>query len=71
MLTVKQAAKRAGISASLVYELCALGLIRHSRHGRPGRRGTIRISEEAIAEYVASCEREQPLLDEGPLKHIR
>jgi excisionase family DNA binding protein len=70
-MTVKEAAQRIGISASLVYGLCSLGLIRHSRHGRPGRRGTIRISVEAIAEYMAACEKERPLVDEGPLKHIR
>lgn len=71
MLTVKQAAMCMGISASLVYELCALGLIRHTRHGRPGKRGTIRISEEAIAEYQASCEREVGANDEVYLRHLR
>jgi excisionase family DNA binding protein len=55
-LTVKQAAERAGISVSLLYELCAAGTIRHTRHGRPGSRGTIRISEEALAEYLKACE---------------
>src|SRR4051812_13449798 len=54
--TVKQAAERTGISASLLYELCAAGLIRHTRHGRPGSRGTIRISEEALAEHLKACE---------------
>jgi excisionase family DNA binding protein len=58
MLTVKAAAARIGVSPSLVYELCRLGLIRHSRHGRPGKRGTIRLSEEAVEEYLATCRRE-------------
>jgi excisionase family DNA binding protein len=58
-LTVKAAAQRLGLSPSLVYSLCAFGVIRHTRHGRPGKRGTIRISEEAIAEYQASCRTEQ------------
>lgn len=72
MLTVKQAAKMIGISPSLVYELCRLGLLRHSRHGRPGKRGTIRISETALAEYSLLSEREgEPASDEGKLQFIR
>lgn len=49
MLTVKQAATELGISASLVYGLCAAGKIRHERHGLG--RGTIRIPREALDEY--------------------
>jgi excisionase family DNA binding protein len=49
MFTVKAAAKELGISASLVYSLCAAGKIRHERHGL--RRGTIRIPREALDEY--------------------
>ncbi len=56
MYTVKEAAKRIGISQSLLYELISLGLIRHSRYGRPGKRGTIRIDEQAIEEYRTACE---------------
>lgn len=71
-MTVKQAAARIGISASLVYELCRLGALRHSRHGRPGRRGTIRISEDALRDYQSSCEREgEEAGDDGPLRFIR
>ena len=71
-MTVAEAAKKIGISLSLTYELCRLGAIRHSRHGRPGRRGTIRISEEAVAEYLADAERRPtPFDDSRPLKHIR
>jgi excisionase family DNA binding protein len=69
-MTVRQTAERIGISPSLVYELCRLGVIKHTRHGRPGKRGCIRISEEAIAEYLASCMRDKPEWTEGPLKHI-
>jgi excisionase family DNA binding protein len=60
MLTVKQAAQRLGVSPSLVYELCASAAIRHLRHGRASSRGTIRISEEALADYLKSCERGRP-----------
>jgi excisionase family DNA binding protein len=70
MLTVKQAANKIGISLSLVYELCRLGVLRHTRHGKPGCRGTIRISEEAIAEYLATCERDEPIWNGETLKHI-
>ena len=54
MLTVKQAAEHLGISASLVYGLCAAGKIRHERHGLG--RGTIRIPTEALDEYRKSAE---------------
>jgi len=70
-MTVKETAQRIGISASLVYELCRLGLIRHSRHGRPGKRGTIRISPEAVEEYLLLSQQERPLIHDEPLKHIR
>lgn len=69
-VTVRDAAEKIGISQSLVYELIRLGVIRHSRHGRPGCRGTIRIPDEAVAEYLANCERAPQ--DEGAdFKHIR
>lgn len=70
-MTVKEAAARAGVSASLIYELCRLGVLRHSRHGRPGRRGTIRISEDALRDYLAACERDGEPADDGPLRIIR
>jgi len=70
-MTVAEASKKIGISPSLVYELCRLGIIRHTRHGRPGKRGTIRVSEDAVAAYLAGCEREAILEDEGLLHHIR
>jgi excisionase family DNA binding protein len=44
MLSVKQAAEKLGVSAKLVYSLCAGGKIVHERHGLG--RGTIRIAEE-------------------------
>jgi excisionase family DNA binding protein len=70
-MTIAQAAEKIGISASLVYELCRLGVIRHARHGRPGKRGTIRLSDDAVAEYLANCEMQQQVHSAGPLKHIR
>lgn len=49
MNTVKQAAERLGVSAGLVYALCATGRLRHERHGLG--RGTIRIPDDALDEY--------------------
>jgi excisionase family DNA binding protein len=70
-MTVKEMARLTGISESLIYDLCRLGVLRHSRHGRPGRRGTIRIGEDAIAEYRASCQQQGPPAPLPALRHIR
>ena len=71
LLTAKEAAEQLGISLSLVYALCKVGVIHCTRHGRPGRRGCIRIAEEALASYLAQC-RGEGRLDASPLglKHI-
>jgi excisionase family DNA binding protein len=50
MITVKEAAKLLGVSEALVYALCASHRLRHSRVGTG--RGVIRISVEAISEYL-------------------
>src|SRR5687767_10788047 len=72
MYTVAQVAELLGVSRSLVYTLCAAGLIRHSRHGRPGRRGCIRIDEAALEEYRQSCKGEGRHPAAPPdLQHIR
>jgi excisionase family DNA binding protein len=75
MFSVREAAESLGISTSLVYALIQAGVIRHTRHGRPGKRGCIRISEEAVAEYLATCERQGAVGSkaggERPLRHIR
>jgi excisionase family DNA binding protein len=69
-MTVREAAAKIGVSASLVYELCREGVLRLTRHGRPGKRGTIRISEEAVAEYVAGCQQQGRPHAALPLRHI-
>lgn len=71
MLTVREVAVRLGLSQSLVYELCKAGVIRCTRHGRPGKRGCVRIAEDALAEYLAGCESAAPQQELPPLKHIR
>jgi excisionase family DNA binding protein len=79
-LKVKEAASRLGLSQSLVYELYRLGQIRHTRHGRLGKRGTIRVPKEAIPEYLERCQQggsgATPIAPRDPkdapaLKHIR
>ncbi|MCE9530573.1 MAG: helix-turn-helix domain-containing protein [Planctomycetes bacterium] len=56
MLTIKQAAEKLGVSAGLVYGLCAAGKIRHERFGLG--RGTIRIPDEAMDEFRQGCTKE-------------
>ena len=70
-MTVKEVAHMMGISESLVYELCRLGVLRHSRHGRPNSRGTIRIGEDAVAECRAACQRQGPSAPLPNLRHIK
>ena len=54
-MSVKQAAERAGVSDSLVYAWCRDGGLRHSRFGRPGRRGCIRIAPADLERFLADC----------------
>lgn len=69
MLTVKQAAARLGVSAKLVYALCARGKIVHERHGLG--RGTIRISEGSLEEYRRGTRVEHGSSTPLVLKHIK
>lgn len=72
MLTVKQAAQLAKISPSLVYAWCRAGLLRHTRLGRPGRRGCVRIAEADLDDFLAGCRRDgrPPPAGTRPLRHI-
>jgi excisionase family DNA binding protein len=71
MLTVKAAAKKIGISVSLIYELCAGGQLAHFRFGRCGKRGRIVIDEQELDRFMAACrkagEPDQPFRG---LRHI-
>ena len=51
MLTVKHAAEILNVSQGLVYALCAQGKLEHERYGLG--RGTIRIREDALAQFQA------------------
>lgn len=70
-MTVREVSDRVGISTSLVYALCQAGVIRHTRHGRPGRRGKIVISEDALDDYLQKCKGDgEQRAPSVPLKHI-
>jgi excisionase family DNA binding protein len=70
-VTVRQVAQQLGISPSLVYALCHDGVLPHTRFGRPGKRGTIRIEEAAVEAYRLTCKGAgQPAAAPPGLKHI-
>ena len=52
LLTVQETAAQLGVSAGLVYALCAQRRLRHERHGLG--RGKILIPADAIEEYRRS-----------------
>ena len=54
MLTPKQAAERAGVSLSLVYQWCEERLLVHYRCGGKGRRGRILIEEADLAAFLST-----------------
>ena len=69
--TVKEAAARLGVSPSLVYALIGDGVIAHTRHGRPGKRGCIRIEESEVERYREDCKGAGGKTQaSSPLKHI-
>jgi excisionase family DNA binding protein len=54
-MTVAEAAKHASVSESLIYAWCAEGTLPHTRIGRKGRRGHIRIAVEDLDDILAAC----------------
>jgi excisionase family DNA binding protein len=73
-MRVKEAAERLEVSADTVYDLVKSGKLRHYRLGVG--RGTIRISEEHLAEYLAGAESRPataPIVRARPVKlrHFR
>ncbi len=72
VVTPKQAAQKTGVSDSLVYEWCALGLLTHYRFGKPGRRGKILIDETELEAFLAKCKQPGRPHEAAPvLKHIK
>jgi excisionase family DNA binding protein len=54
MLTIKQAAERAAVSAALVYEWCDERRLPHYRVGGAGKRGKILIELADLDAFLAS-----------------
>jgi excisionase family DNA binding protein len=71
-LTIKQAASRAGVSASLMYQWCQERRLTHYRVGGQGRRGKILIDPQDLDSFLASLKVEAGAAEEdGPLRHLR
>jgi excisionase family DNA binding protein len=73
-MTVRQTAEKLEISQSLVYSLLTTGKLKGSRHGLG--RGTWRVSEEQLAEYLGGVESKHKPAPAEPvrtpqLKHLR
>lgn len=69
MLTVKEASRRLRVSTATVYQLCANGSLPHVRIGI--RRGTIRITEHDLDDFVKGCSSRSLYPRIERLKHIR
>lgn len=73
MLTVKQAAKRIGVSPALIYQWCDERRLPHFRCGGSGRRGRILIDETDLDNFLQSMRvtvTDAPSPD-LPLRHIK
>src|SRR5215469_5522592 len=55
VLTVREAAERAGVSESLIYLLCDERRLPHYRPGGKGKRGKILIDPRDLDAYMQSC----------------
>jgi excisionase family DNA binding protein len=66
LLTVAQAAERACVSTSLIYDWCSAGVLPHLRLGKRGKRGCIRIALDDLDDFLAGCRVEGPPQDDGP-----
>jgi len=74
MLTVAQVAERLQVSTQIVYALVAEGKILAHRIGLG--RGTIRVAEADLQEYLLSCKQDVQRIEAPPssrrrLKHLR
>lgn len=72
-LCVRQVAEQLGVAETTVYAMCQQKRLRHFRVGTG--RGTIRIREEDLAEFIegASVQPEEPAAPKPPpvkLKHL-
>jgi excisionase family DNA binding protein len=70
-LTIREAAKAAGVSTSLLYQLCGERRLRHYRVGGEGRRGKIMVDEADLTAFLEECCVEPGVIDDEDLKYIR
>jgi excisionase family DNA binding protein len=71
-LTPKEAARRAGVSLSLVYAWVKAGTLPHSRFGRPGsNRGAIRIDEEEFDTFLRTMRVTRRPIDDAELRWLK
>lgn len=71
MLTVKQAAVRAGVSSALVYAWCEERRLAHYRCGGQGRRGKILIDPADLDAFMESCKVTPAVSLPADLVHIK
>ncbi len=71
MMTVHQSAEYATVSESLIYAWCADGTLPHTRVGRKGKRGHIRIRREDLDGVLTTLKVEAKPDARLPLNHIR
>lgn len=70
LLSVREAARRVGVSASLVYQWCAEGTLPHYRLGGNGKRGKI-VIEPTELDTVFKARRVTGTAALPPMGHIR
>ena len=71
LLTVKQAAVRAGVSAALVYQWADERRLIHYRLGGQGKRGKVMIDPDDLDAFLVTCRVTEPPDEDGPLTNIR
>jgi excisionase family DNA binding protein len=70
-LTIREAAKAAGVSESLLYQWCHERRLRHYRLGAEGRRGKIMVEQADLDRFLEDCSVEPGAVDDEDLKYIR
>jgi excisionase family DNA binding protein len=72
-LTVGQVAARLQVSDSLIYQAIAEGRLQAIRLSGNGKRGTYRVTQEALDTFIAASTVQQHPSEEpeAPLRHVR
>ncbi len=69
MYTVNEVAERLKVSPATIYDAASSGELPHHRIGRG--RGTIRVSEEQLAEYLKKTQVKPASSPQRDLRHIQ